>query len=95
MIKIVRNADGGHDISGGELPLPVTARKKPVIIEARLMTERFAVKTLEGTMHGNPGDWLITGVQGEMYPCAPDIFDATYELLDKDVPAALQFAGVA
>jgi hypothetical protein len=35
--------------------------------------------TLEGTMTANPGDWIIRGVQGEFYPCKPDIFEATYE----------------
>lgn len=44
-------------------------------------TESFAVriKTLEGTMTGQPGDFIIQGVQGELYPCKPDIFAATYE----------------
>ena len=37
------------------------------------------VHTLEGTMHLSDGDWLIRGVQGEFYPCKPDIFEATYE----------------
>lgn len=35
--------------------------------------------TLEGTMKVSPGDWVITGVKGEKYPCKPDIFEATYE----------------
>ena len=39
----------------------------------------FAVTTLEGVMHANPGDWLICGIKGEIYPCKPDIFEATYE----------------
>ena len=30
-------------------------------------------------MTAKPGDWIICGVQGEFYPCKPDIFDATYE----------------
>ncbi len=38
--------------------------------------------TLEGTMRADPGDWIIRGVQGEFYPCKPDIFDATYEPAD-------------
>ena len=38
-----------------------------------------AIKTLEGTMEAEPGDWIIRGVQGELYPCKPDIFAATYE----------------
>jgi len=39
----------------------------------------IAIRTLEGTMNANPGDWIIQGVQGEFYPCKPDIFEATYE----------------
>ena len=37
------------------------------------------IETLEGTMFANIGDWIIKGVQGEFYPCKPDIFTATYE----------------
>ena len=37
------------------------------------------IETLEGRMRVSPGDWIITGVQGEHYPCKPDIFAATYE----------------
>jgi hypothetical protein len=37
------------------------------------------VETKEGVMRACPGDWIITGVKGEVYPCKPDIFAATYE----------------
>lgn len=37
------------------------------------------IDTLEGGHIVCPGDWIITGVQGEKYPCKPDIFAATYE----------------
>lgn len=37
------------------------------------------IQTIEGTMRGDIGDWIITGVKGERYPCKPDIFAATYE----------------
>lgn len=37
------------------------------------------IHTLEGVMRANEGDWIIQGVQGEFYPCKPDIFDTTYE----------------
>ena len=37
------------------------------------------VQTLEGPLRVSPGDWIITGVKGEKYPCKPDIFEATYE----------------
>ena len=54
-------------------------RKKPVVIEAFQTQEPVEIKTLEGTMRADPGDWIITGVKGERYPCKPDIFAATYE----------------
>ena len=37
------------------------------------------IETLEGVMCATPGDWIIRGVKGELYPCKPDIFAATYE----------------
>jgi len=37
------------------------------------------IHTLEGFLNISPGDWLITGVNGEKYPCKPDIFALTYE----------------
>ena len=40
------------------------------------------LKTLEGTMRGDPGDWIIRGIKNELYPCEPDIFAATYELVE-------------
>lgn len=40
------------------------------------------VKTLEGSMTGGLSDALIRGVQGELYPCKKDIFEATYEFVD-------------
>ena len=54
-------------------------RKKPVIIEAYQTLYRREIETLEGIMIASPGDWIITGVKGEQYPCRPDIFDLTYE----------------
>lgn len=49
------------------------------------------IKTLEGEMRADPGDWIIRGVAGEFYPCKPDIFAATYdpaEAADHDADAA-------
>ena len=40
-----------------------------------------SIQTLEGPMKVSPGDWIITGVKGEKYPCKPDIFEMTYEEL--------------
>lgn len=44
--------------------------------------EGLDIKTLEGIMHANIGDWIIQGVKGELYPCKPDIFTATYERVE-------------
>lgn len=43
---------------------------------------KIAIDTLEGVITASPGDWIIRGVQGEFYPCKPDIFEATYESAD-------------
>ncbi len=39
----------------------------------------LVIYTLEGAMKASVGDWIIRGVKGELYPCKPDIFAATYE----------------
>lgn len=57
-------------------------RKKPVIIEAYQTDKELDIETLEGTMHASVGDYIITGVDGEHYPCKPNIFEKTYELVD-------------
>lgn len=54
-------------------------RKLPVVISARRLTERREIATREGVIVGEPGDWLIRGVKGELYPCGDDIFRQTYE----------------
>jgi hypothetical protein len=44
------------------------------------------IKTLEGEMTADKGDWIIKGVKGEFYPCKPDIFEATYEPVIEPTP---------
>lgn len=44
--------------------------------------EHLAIRTLEGTMRATPGDWIIRGVKGEFYPCKPDVFAETYEVIE-------------
>lgn len=41
------------------------------------------ILTLEGVMRANHGDWIIRGVQGELYPCKHEIFTATYEPVEE------------
>lgn len=43
------------------------------------------INTLEGVMHASPGDYIIKGVHGELYPCKPDIFEATYDKVENYV----------
>ncbi|MFD4457671.1 hypothetical protein [Nocardia sp. NPDC058480] len=45
----------------------------PIVVE---------IDTLEGVMTAGEGDWVIRGVAGEFYPCKPDIFEATYEVVE-------------
>lgn len=44
----------------------------------------LVIETLEGLMHASVGDYIIKGVNGEFYPCKPDIFEKTYERVDED-----------
>ena len=48
------------------------------------MPNGMYIPTLEGNMYGDAEDMLIRGVQGEFYPCKPDIFEQTYEKVDSD-----------
>jgi len=86
-------------------------RKKPVVIEAtqwlahgdhpavRAMAVSLGVRgwieTLEGGHVVSPGDWIITGVKGEVYPCKPEIFALTYEGVEGDEDERLLRTGAA
>ena len=54
--------------------------KKIIFFDKR---NTLTIKTLEGNMIANIGDWIIKGVKGEYYPCKPEIFEATYELIEQ------------
>ena len=56
------------------------AVKKPIPIKCIQIQEDFEVETMEGTMQGKAGDWLMMGVDGELYPCAREIFEKSYDL---------------
>ncbi|MBL1228747.1 hypothetical protein IW492_05810 [Enterococcus sp. BWB1-3] len=47
-----------------------------------IIPQGYGIKTLEGTIYANPDDYIIQGVQGELYPCKPDIFLETYEKVE-------------
>ena len=58
--------------------------KRPVIVEAYQATAPEDIETLEGTMHADVGDWVITGTAGERYPCKPAIFATIYEPVEEE-----------
>ena len=47
-------------------------------------SELGMIDTLEGSHYVTPGDWIITGVKGEHYPCKPDIFEMTYQAIENE-----------
>jgi hypothetical protein len=77
----------------------VKVRKKPVIVDAVPAVEgmistipgvtrdcdrqAWVIRTLEGIMEVRPGDWVITGINGEHYPIKHEIFIATYEAIEE------------
>jgi hypothetical protein len=47
--------------------------------DRKLWSAWATIETLEGNMKATIGDWIIKGIKGELYPCKPEIFQATYE----------------
>lgn len=60
------------------------AYEKGIIYRDPIKQRDFYIKTLEGNMLISPGDIIIEGIEGEIYPCKPDIFEKTYEILEDD-----------
>lgn len=70
--------------AGLQLPLPdwlVAALHKDAPESGAIIRDgnSLNIYTLEGCMRAAPDDWVICGIKGELYPCKPDIFSATYE----------------
>lgn len=78
--ELVRHGKKGASLIGG-MPWSFDYYGHPVSHEN---DECYLITTLEGTMRMTPQDVLITGVQGEIYPCKLDIFEKTYELAADD-----------
>lgn len=57
--------------------------KKNIPIEAYQTNKEIDIKTLEGVMHANVGDWILTGVNGEQWPVRKDIFEKTYRIISE------------
>jgi len=59
----------------------IQAIKKPIPVKCIQINEPFKVETMEGILEGKPGDYLMIGVKGEMYPCDKKIFEETYQII--------------
>lgn len=62
-----------------EAAIVFCAQEVEVVHDHERHSHAIEIKTLEGTMRASLNDWIIRGVKGELYPCKPDIFAATYE----------------
>lgn len=57
------------------------ATKKVIPIKVVQIQEPFIVETMEGSMTGKAGDYLVVGIKGDIYPIDQQIFEETYDLL--------------
>lgn len=79
------NYDGDLKDSSGRYYVPIWAElafEEGVLFYGYDEPWELYVKTLEGTVHVSVGDYLIKGINGELYPCKPDIFHKTYEAVE-------------
>lgn len=77
-VEYGRNVQGAHIVNG--MPWSFSYNGHPITNEN---DKRYLIPTLEGIMNFTPEDMLITGVNGEIYPCKLDIFEKTYELAEE------------
>lgn len=59
-------------------------RKKPIEVKAMKMDVPFKCETPSGWVQGNAGDILMIGASEETYPCKPDIFEKTYDVIREE-----------
>lgn len=57
--------------------------KKNIPVEAYQTKKPIDIQTLEGVMHANAGDWIVTGVEGEQWPVKKEIFEKTYRIISE------------
>lgn len=96
--EMIRPIDGDPFLSEGKI---VRYFRHPEIRGTALckhcnliMHEHGWIDTLEGGHIVCPGDWIITGVKGENYPCKPDIFATTYELSERQIEQRKEKSGI-
>lgn len=65
-----------------EVKYSKTVIHKPNKLQAKKVKEETFLLTMNGIVKTNPGDWIITGVNGEPYPCDPEIFKQLYDIVE-------------
>lgn len=80
VVELLRAATGDWQA------LPAWIREAYEAVTVLFLADAVEIRTLEGTMRGEFEDWIIRGVQGELYPCKPKIFAATYEPVGASTP---------
>lgn len=78
-------ADNPNWITDNEIPYQEEHKPVPAGKWFVSSVDQITIGTLEGKHIGSKGDWIIKGIQGEIYPCKPDIFEKTYEEVIIDV----------
>lgn len=64
-------------------------KKKPIMVQCKQIEEEFRVNTLEGNYkQGKAGDYLIKGIDGELYICDREIFEKTYDIIHMGIDVA-------
>ena len=74
--------EGRGNFEDSDVPDWIWAAFESETLASTAGTDPLMIKTMEGKLRVAPGDFIIQGVQGEIYPCKPDIFEATYEAVD-------------
>jgi len=67
--------------------------KKPIEVEAIQIKKKTKIQTREGVLFGYRGDWIITGIEGEKYPCGDEIFRKTYHPSGPDKCQYCEYGG--
>lgn len=70
-----------YNFLGGKNDEYIQASGENFYIDHNKVKGGLVIKTLEGEHLASVGDWIIKGVKGEFYPCKPDVFEATYEVI--------------
>lgn len=78
--ELIKHGRDVKNAKGNEIPMDFKYKGHPITHEN---DNCYLIPTLEGIHNMTPDDMLITGVKGEIYPCKKDIFELTYDLVDK------------